>query len=391
MKQSSAGVKKDMGKDRKTKILQVNKLYYPFVGGIEQVVQQIAEGLTSSVDMKVLVCNESGDTVQEKIHDVDVIRAGSFLRIGNMPLSWKFLREFRKQAADRDVLIFHMPYPLGDLAYLLSGIKGKKVIVWWHSDIVRQKKMMFFYRPLMEWFLKKADRIIVATEGHICGSKYLSAYKDKCVIIPFGVRQEIEEDSFRYLSQQQLRENTDTKVRFLFVGRLVYYKGCDILLKAFEKIDGAELVIVGDGNMKAELERYVQEHHMKEKVCFKAQLTNEEVMEEYRSCDVFVLPSVARSEAFGLVQIEAMAYGKPVINTKLPSGVPYVSVNQVTGLTVPPGHVKELQKAILWMIKHPKEREKMGQEARKRVEEQFLLKQMMEKVMEICSKEHERK
>lgn len=368
----------------KVKILQINKLYSPFIGGIEQVVQQVAEGVKASADMKVLVCNESRDTVQEKVHDVEVIRAGSFFRLGNIPLSWKFLKEFRKQARDRDVLLFHMPYPLEDLAYLLSGIKGKKVVVWWHSDIVRQKKMMILYRPLMEWFLKKADKIIVATEGHIKGSKYLKPYEDKCVIIPFGIRKEIEEDSHRYLDQQQPPENTDKRVRFLFVGRLVYYKGCDVLLKAFEKVEGAELVIVGDGSMKAELKSYVHDHHMEAKVCFKSHLSNEQVMEEYRNCDVFVLPSVARSEAFGLVQIEAMAYGKPVINTKLPTGVPYVSENNVTGLTVQPESAEELQQAIMWMIEHPEDRKRLGKEARKRVEEKFLLNEMMEKVMNVC-------
>lgn len=376
---------------RKLRILQVNKLYYPYTGGIETVVRQIAEGLNQKTDMKVLVCREKRKTVRETIRGVAVTRAGSFRMVGNLPFSWKFVQEFRKMAADREILLFHMPYPIGDLAYLLSGIRDKTVIVWWHSDIVRQKKWMIFYRPFMEWFLKRADRIIVATQGHIEGSCYLKPYRKKCVVIPFGVRKEIEIDSRRYQKEKRIAEQEqgadkkqEQKVRFLFIGRLVYYKGCDILLKAWKGLRNAELIIVGSGNLEKEMKQYEKNALLSESIDWKGTLSDRQVMEEYRKCDVLVLPSVARSEAFGLVQIEAMSYGKPVINTRLASGVPYVSLDQVTGLTVEAGDIKALHEAMKWMIVHPEERKRMGEAARKRVEQEFLLNKMLDQIFDLC-------
>lgn len=390
VKNKQKGIKKKgMNKKKALRILQVNKLYYPYTGGIEYVIRQIAEGLHQETDMKVLVCGEKRETVREKIHGIPVIRTGSLGMIGNMPISLKFISEFRKQAKEQDILFFHMPFPTGDLAYFFSGIRDKKIILWWHSDIVRQKRLMFLYRPLMEWFLRKADRIIVATKGHIQGSQYLKPYQDKCRVIPYGVRKEIEEDSYDYLCQVKIEKEknkkiTKKKVRFLFVGRLVYYKGCDILIKAWKGLKNAELIVVGSGNLEKEMKQYVQKASFLGQVCFKGNLSDKQVMEEYRKCDVLVLPSIARSEAFGLVQIEAMSYGKPVINTFLPSGVPYVSLHQVTGLTVEAGNIDALHQAMSWMITHPQERKQMGEAARKRVEKEFLVEKMMDRIMDIC-------
>ena len=178
----------------KVKVLQVNKLYYPWVGGVERVVQQLAEGLNDRTDMKVLVCQAKGRASVEKINGVEVHRAGSLGMMFSMPISISFFREFKKLSKDRDIVHFHMPFPLGDLACLLSGYKGK-VVVWWHSDIVKQKKLMKLYKPILEKFLSRADVIIAATQGNIDGSDYLLKYRDKCVIIPYGLDRNIEKES----------------------------------------------------------------------------------------------------------------------------------------------------------------------------------------------------
>lgn len=365
----------------KVKVLQVNKLYYPFTGGIEKIVQQIAEGVCDQVDMKVLVCSDAKKFISENINGVQVIRVPSFGMLGNLPIPIGFVRQFRKQVKDRDVVQFHMPYPFGDLACLMSGYKGK-VIVWWHSDVVRQKKMMFFYKPIMEKFLKRADVIIVATKGHIIGSKYLRPYKKKCVVIPFGVDKRIEKAADEYIEKPQLIER-NKRVRFLFVGRLVYYKGCQVLLDAFAQVPDAELIIIGSGDKEAEMKKSVKEKGIENRVTFFGDVKEEKLIEEFKRCDVFVLPSVARSEAFGIVQIEAMAFGKPVINTNLPSGVPYVSINGKTGITVEPGNVKELVYAMNWMVKNRTERLEMGRRARIRMKKNYKMDDMLKKVQKI--------
>lgn len=372
----------------KPKVLQVNKLYYPWTGGIEKVVQQIAEGLKDKADMEVLVCREKGRTVIEEVNGVTVYRAGSMGMFSSMPVSISFIKYLRQLSKNKDVLHFHMPFPLGDIAYLLSGYKGK-VVIWWHSDIVRQKKLMKLYRPIMEKFLNRADTIIVATKGHIDGSDYLPKYKDKCVIIPYGVDKRIEEESDRYsdryIEQHKMTPTSSKLLKMLFVGRLVYYKGCEILLKAFKEVDNAELTIIGDGELRAKLENEAVKYNMTSKVHFLGNVEEERLFNAFEECDVFILPSIAKSEAFGLVQIEAMAYGKPVINTNLPSGVPYVSLDHVTGLTVPPNDVQALADAIRWMVDHEEERIEMGKRARTRVKECYRMDDMLSKVLETCN------
>ena len=364
---------------RKIRVLQVNKLYAPVTGGIERVVQQLAEGLKDKTDTKVLVCQKKGRGKIEQYQGVEVHRASSVGIFFSMPVSFSFFRQFRRLSKDRDIIQLHMPFPLGDLACLLSGYNGK-VILWWHSDIVRQKKLMLIYKPILNRILKRADLIIVATQGHIDCSEYLKPYHNKCVVIPYGVSRLEEKQNF----------HDGKPVRFLFIGRLVSYKGCDILLKAFQKVDQAELVIVGDGILREELEKLANELGVSGRVRFRHHLTDRQVEDELQRCDVLVLPSVTQAEAFGIVQIEAMAWGKPVINTMLPSGVPYVSLDKVTGITVEPGDIMALTQAMNRMVQEPELRKQWGEAARQRVEEHFLEDTMLKRVLDVYRAEVER-
>ena len=365
---------------KKIKILQVNKLYYPDIGGIERTVQHIAEGLKDKVEMSVLVCQPKGHGVTEQVNGVEVQRCGSFGILFSMPISLSFFLKLRNKSRNQDILQFHAPFPLGDLACLLSGYHGK-VVLYWHSDVVKQKKLMIIYRPIMERFLKRADAIIIGADGVIKGSSYLKPYEDKCVTIPFAVNQKIEQMGKEYLNQA--KPNMQKYARFLFVGRLVYYKGVDVLINAFESVENAELTIIGCGDRENDLKAYIKEHGMSEHVHFLGKVEEKRLYSEFSKCDVFVLPSVAKSEAFGLVQLEAMAYGKPVINTNLPSGVPEVSLNGITGLTVEPGNKLELRDAMRWLVEHPYERYEMGYAARKRLEDNYTMDVMMNRILDL--------
>lgn len=367
-------------KKQKIRVLQANKLYYPTTGGIERVVQEIAEGLNSCMDMKVLVCQEKGKSISEKVNGVTVVRAKSYGVVASLPISFDYIRKLRKMSKEADIIQFHMPFPIGDLACLLSGYKGK-VVVWWHSDIVRQKTMMRFYRPIMELFLKRADVIITAAQGNIDGSSYIKKYESKCRVIPFGVNPKIEEQAKQYeLSHYSEGYSKDKEVNFLFIGRLVYYKGCEVLLNAFLGLEGATLTIIGDGPLREEMLQFIKKNHIENQVTMVGKVSDEELGSYLGACDVFVLPSIVKSEAFGLVQLEAMVYQKPVINTWLESGVPEVSINDITGKTVKPGDVLELHNAMQWMINHKEERRMMGERARKRVEEEFTIEKMLDNI-----------
>lgn len=358
----------------KIKILQVNKLYYPEIGGIEKTLQQISEGLSKdpAVDLKVLVCQKKGKGQINDVNGVEIHRAGSLGVVASVPISFSFIWKLRKMAKGMDVIQFHLPFPLGDLACLMSGYQGK-VVAYWHSDVVKQKKWMLLYRPVMERFLKRADVILVGAEGIINGSKYLKPYREKCKVVPFAVSDEILRAGGEYLCKNGHNIQTGNKqLKFLFIGRLVYYKGCSVLIEAFARVKSdAALTIIGDGILKEELIQQAEMQGVTNRVNFLGHVSDEKIRECMEEADVFVLPSVERSEAFGLVQLEAMAYGKPVINTSLPSGVPEVSLHGVTGLTVEPGDAEGLSEAMSWMCFHPEERNNMGIAARKRVEEQY--------------------
>lgn len=372
---------------RKKRILQISKLYYPYIGGIERLVAQIAEGLAEQTEMSVLVCSENRHYKKEMRNGVRIVRVPSLFRVRNLPVPVGLLWTLRRLCREQDVIHLHMPFPFGDLACLLSGYRGK-IILWWHSDVVRQKRLMHLYKPVMLRMLRRADKIVVATEGHIEGSAYLKPFRKKCVVIPFGVDRKIEACADRYIAERTAgnavnREKPPEQLRFLFVGRLVYYKGCDVLLRAFAKVSKGELVMAGSGEMAEECRMLTEELGLQKRVTFLQKISDEELYRQYQACDVFVLPSVARSEAFGLVQIEAMAFGKPVINTNLPSGVPYVSLDGITGLTVEPGNADALAEAMQWMAEHEEERRKMGEQARKRMKEQYRMDTMLGRIGEL--------
>lgn len=371
---------------RPLKVLEVNKAYYPHIGGIETLVKQYSEELQTvcGAEVRTLVCrDERGKTVRQKINGVKVTRAGSFGTYFKCPISLSFIRYFRKMARKADVVHMHLPFPLSDAAALLSGYKGR-IVISWHSDVVKQKKLMLVYKPFMRWLLKRADAIIVATEGHINGSEYLPEFRSKCVVVPYGISPEdyLSVERRPFLTEKCLSRDS---VKIFFTGRLVYYKGVDVLLEAFSKVSGCELFIAGDGDLDAQLKETARDMGIADKVHFLGFLPEKELRQAYADCDIFVLPSVARSEAFGIVQLEAMVYAKPVINTDLPSGVPYVSLDEKTGITVPPSDADALAKAIERLAADSELRERFGKAAAERVDSGFSEKNVINKLYKVLS------
>ena len=221
----------------------------------------------------------------------------------------------------------------------------------------------------------------MATEGHITSSPILTQFREKCRVIPYGIDVAAYRSIARKPILRQIQWNPET-VRVLFVGRFVYYKGIEVLLHAFVQVHGCELFLVGHGTpeMEEKLHRMAEMAQMETRVHFLGNLSEEDLRAAFADCDIFVLPSVANSEAFGIVQQEAMVYGKPVINTSLPTGVPHVSLDGVTGITVPPEDVPALAQAIQKLADDKALREQYGRAAAKRVEEEYEEADVVEKV-----------
>jgi len=358
------------------RILQVNKLYAPVVGGVETVVRDIAEGLTPYTDMQVLVCQSKGRRTHEFFNGVEVTRANSLGTLLSMPLSLDFFRQYKRVSQEANIVQLHFPFPLADLAVWLFGCKGK-LVVWWHSDIVRQKVLLKLLKPLIHRTLKRADSIIVASNETLSSSKFLPAYEHKCTIIPFG----LDFEAYKNIANENfLITNAPHSKKLLFVGRLVYYKGVDLLIKAMKSVENAELFIVGNGALEEHLKSEAKVIGITTKVHFLGTLPREQLLSAYNSCDCLIFPSCASSETFGLTQLEAMYYAKPVINTNLPTAVPWVSVHEETGLTVPVGDVKSLANAINRLVYDDNLREKLGQNASRRVRELFDRRDMLDKL-----------
>jgi len=361
------------------KVLQVNKLYYPHIGGIENHVRILSTGLRNKIDVEVLVANERFAKAVEVIDGVKVTRVASLGRFSSTPVAPQFITQLKKMKSD--VYHLHFPNPTGELSFLMASPKGKLVVTY-HSDIVRQKNLLKFYKPFLEKFLDRADKIIAGSPNLIESSPFLQEVKDKCVVVPFGIPTDglaltaaVEE------KVASIRERNGSRIAF-FLGRLIYYKGVEYLVKAMQNVEG-KLIIAGDGELKPDLLELVKKLGIEDRVEFAGTLSDEEVAAHYHACDVFVLPSIESSEAYGLVQLEAHACGKPVISTDLPTGVPFVNKDGYSGIVVPPKDAQALSGAINKIFKDEELRKRLGTQAKQRFHEEFTSEVMINRILKL--------
>ena len=367
------------------KMTQVFKVYWPDNGGrIAKVMENIAECLTDCTN-EIIVCQDSRykKGTNDNYKGVAVRRCRQIADVLSTPFSLQFLVDVKRRTKDSDIVIYHFPYPMADLA-VLFGMYSGKLVVWWHCDFEKYKKWIPVYDPLVKHTLKKADRILVSSKRNIKNSKVLLPYRKKCSVIPFCVSKEYLDRGMAHASDAHVKKG---QVSILFIGRLVWYKGCDVLLRAFAmlKQKNCRLVLVGGGPLEEKLKALAVSLNL-ENVEFTGMVSEEEKIRRIEACDFLVLPSVSKAEAFAVVQIEAMAFGKPVINTALPSGVPCVSVDKVTGTTVMPGNIRELAKAMEELVEDEKLRRKYGANAVKKVHKEYTRKVMEIRLREVFLK-----
>ncbi|MGB2713359.1 MAG: sugar transferase [Vicinamibacterales bacterium] len=342
------------------RVVHIGKFYSPVPGGMERVLQGLCEGERAlGVDSRALVVSTGRASVRETVNGVPVQRASSWLRVGSVWLSpvliWLLAR------VRSDLLVLHEPNPMALLAYAIARPR-QPLIVWYHSEVVRPRwRYRAFYHPFISVALRRASRIIVSSPALKQHAAALAAYQERTVVIPFGLPTPAV-DTSSDASIAEVRARWSGPI-VLFVGRLVPYKGVDVLLRAMSGIRAAA-VIVGDGPLRAALEGQASELGISDRVFFLGSLAEETLARWYQHGDLLVLPSTTRAEAFGLVQLEAMARAKPVVSTRIESGVPWVNVHGTTGLTVPPDDSDALRKAIVQILDAPGLRERMGQAAR---------------------------
>ncbi len=361
------------------RILHVGKFYPPARGGMERVLQLLAEGERGRVDTRVLAASSGPRTVEETYRGVPVTRVARFGAVGTVALSPDFPRRLGRSRAD--VVVVHEPNPLGLLSYWLARPSGR-LVVWFHSQVIPHRWFYRFYGPLLRWGLRRADAIVVSSPRLMEHARELAPHRDKCVVIPFGI------DPAPFATTPALQAAVlDARARYgrpllLFVGRLVPYKGVDILLRALCGLD-AHAVIVGSGPLDGELRRLADALAVAQQAHFVGEVSDEELRALYHACDVLVLPSVAPNEAFGVVQLEAMACAKPIVSTDLPTGVPWVNRDGETGLVVPPGDAHALRTSIGRLLEDPVLREKLGRQGRRRLHAEFTVERMVERITDV--------
>jgi rhamnosyl/mannosyltransferase len=354
------------------RVLHLGKYYAPDRGGIETVVETLCRGERTGVDTQALVLNKVNRTVDETVNGVPVRRVASVATLGSVSLAPTLPRWLAR--AEADVIVLHEPNPMALLAYAIARPRTP-LVVWFHCEVIRPRlQYKLFYEPLLTFALRRATRIVVASPP-MANLPPLAPYQRKCTVIPFGLERERYRLSATTASRvQAIRANVTVPV-VLFVGRLVPYKGVDVLLEAVKGLD-VQTVIVGDGPCRIPLTAMAIESGLGDRVRFLGDISDEELRAWYHACDVLVLPSVTRQEAFGMVQLEAMLCGHPVISTELGTGTSWVNQHEQTGIVVPPGNPTELRAALDRMCRDHELREQFGDAARKRVIDMFTAETM---------------
>ena len=330
-------------------------------------------------------------------HEIDVFTTsvsskGSIEKYGNMTI-YRYGTNFRvlgsifsfgmfRKPMNHDVNFIHAHFSTlpGEIAGARCA-KKKKVpfVLTYHGDwqesfggFVRRAVLSLYNKHLLDKVLSHADVIISPSEYYIGESRFLGKYRDKIVVIPNGIN--IDDFDIPY-SKEECRVKLELpldKSIVLFVGNLIPYKGPDVLVKAMPRIikevPDTELVFVGSGRMRTELEKLSKKLTVEKYVKFAGFVEEGLKPLYYKAADVFCLPSTMSTESFGIVNLEAMACGIPIVASKI-GGIPDVVKDGENGLLVPPKDSEALADAIIYLLEKEDAREKMGKNAREKVED----------------------
>jgi glycosyltransferase involved in cell wall biosynthesis len=359
------------------RVLHVAKFYPPVEGGMETVVASLCNATEGRLRNRVLAYNQRLDTVHEEIGGVPVTRSAAVSAARSTPIAPGFLGSLLRD--DSDLIVLHEPNPWALVSLAVTRPRAP-IVIWFHSEVIRPRlQYTMFYQPLVRAVYSKASRFVVSSLSLAKHAAALRPYRDRVSIIPFGIDACDWADTPEVHARvSEIRAGARGRLVVLFTGRMVAYKGVDVLLRALVHVD-AMAILAGEGPLRAQWQLLARELGLADRVVFPGEVSQSELRALYRAADVFVLPSVSSQEAFGFVQLEAMASGTPVISTRLPTGVPWVNQDERTGLTVPPGDVPALTAALNQLLGNPRMRAEMSAAAQARVASEFTRELMAER------------
>lgn len=354
------------------RVLQFGRFWNAQYGGLERHVSLLCHGLAQQgVEVVNLVASIGRTGADETNGNYRLVQAPSFGKAFGTALSPALAVTAISLHRDKPFDLFHLhfPDPLSHLVSMLLPAEVPRVITW-HSDIVRQKKLLSLYRPLLSRLTRQAGAVVAATQAHFDSSGQIpadlpSSHKR---VIPYGLDYTgLKLDERTSALCKQLRTQAQGRGLVFALGRHVYYKGFNVLIEALQHTQ-AMLILGGDGPLQEDLQRQVAARGLEERVLFAGRIPEEDLSAYFHACDLFCLPSVEPAEAFGLVQLEAMACGKPVICTQLGNGVNVLNVHGKTGFAVPVRDPVALGTCIESLLSDDSLRASMGMQALKNSE-----------------------
>jgi len=340
-------------------------------GGVERYVFQLACALRGQVEFVNIVARRGPPpdtaTGSEAVYASPIAHLGGAPICPSMPL--QALRLHRARPFD----IVHLQFPADPMAHLAAVALPPTVkrVITWHSDIVRQRALLRLYEPFLARLLRSADAVILPTPAHYSSSRQLPrwASREKMRVVPFGL------DYGRFMQRpalaDELRRRHGDGFLIFALGRHVYYKGFEFLIRSMRELRDARLIIGGRGPLTESLVALARDQGVHERVELVGRIPEGELPAYYHACDVFCMPSDSRAEAFGFVQIEAMACGRPVVCCDLNNGVTWVNRNEETGVVVSPADTAALTSAFKRLRGNAELRVRLGRQARERALSRF--------------------
>ena len=349
------------------RVLHVGKFYSPVEGGIEAINKVVVNAL-KGISQKVISFNTENKTVEEEVEGVPVVRCASLGAVASQPISFKYFSELRRHIKEYDptVIHFHHPNPLVALYLLLSNPKDSaKLIIHWHSDVIAQKFLYPFTKPMETRLLRRADAIIATSPVYRDYSPCLKDYKDKVTVIPCS----IDEKNFN-LTPGEEKEVEEIKNKYgnrpivFFIGRHVEYKGIKYLLEAEKLIkNDCVILIAGQGPLTDELKKA----YKSDRIHWIGRLSDRDMKLYYHAADIFAFPSITRNEAFGVVLVESMYCKAPAVTFTIEgSGVNWVCPNNETSLEVANSNAEEFAGAVDRLLSDKELRDRLAENGKAR-------------------------
>lgn len=357
------------------KILHVYKDFYPPVpGGVERYIHDVTTFMSERGHECTVLVSSAGPSVRERrrFHgDCEIVESPCLCRILSNPVCPSFPRAIRRLQEEKsfDLVHYHHPLPTAVFAWGAARL-GIPHIVTYHSDIVRQAALVPLIEPFLWPFLDRAAAVIATSPAYVESSRFLHKLSN-VKVVPLGV------DTRRFCPGP----SAEHPGYFLFVGRFRRYKGIPTLLEAWRGLPDERLVMVGGGPLDGAVRKASIDSGAR--IDPVGEVSDERLVELYRGATALVLPSTERSEAFGTVQIEAMACGTPVISTRIRTGVPWVNEDGTSGITVPPGDAVSLRQAVSAMSDSVL-RDRLSSGSLARAREMFDLEKTMLSLERIC-------